>query len=326
MKCTYVIQDNKRKYEEIEFCKGISVLTIVIMHLVRGYITGMPNLLKVAATLGGTGVHVFFFCSGFGLYLSYLRNKVDYITFLKKRFLRVYVPYIIIIIISFSIPLIKVEGNRITALLSHIFLFKMFSPIYDSSFGPFWFMSTLFQFYIVFIPLCIIKNRVGSVCFFFICTLLSVFWWVFTGITSYNSIRPIGCFFLQYLWEFSLAMCIAGYLYEGNKIKLNNILLVIFAFLGVGIEGLLALSGDFLKAFNDFPALVGYGSFELIAYQVEVLKKPGIWLGGISYEWFLIHDMIFCIIFSLIKPVHLSSQIVCGGGEYADKLILGFDI
>ena len=92
------------------------------------------------------------------------------------------------------------NGNRIQAFLSHLFLYKMFIPEYESSFGnQFWFISTLIQLYIVFIPLCNIKRKLEKK-FFVITFSSSVAWWIFTGTTGLCNERIWGSFFLQYLW------------------------------------------------------------------------------------------------------------------------------
>ncbi len=299
-------------YTEISFLKGFSIFTIVIMHLIQGYITELPNVVKLIASLGGTGLHVFFFCSGFGLYISYLKRGSSYVEFLRKHFLKVYFPYIFMVFICFCVPMIKFDGNRVIALLSHIFLFKMFSPTYVSSFGPFWFMSTLFQFYFLFVPLCILKERLGTKVFLISCFSLSMLWWIFTGISGLNDIRPIGCFCLQYLWEFSLGMCVAEHLSSGKNIQINTITLFLLMVAGIGLEGVLALSGSIGKAFNDFAGLIGYGSMGLLLYQNTYIKRIGIWVGNISYEWFLVHDCVYAIFFGVLSPGHIVSQIMCG--------------
>ena len=77
-----------KHYEVISFIRGFSILTIVLMHLLQGYIKSCPSVMIKASAIGGTGVHVFFFCSGFGLYLSYLRKPIGFVDFMKKRMLR----------------------------------------------------------------------------------------------------------------------------------------------------------------------------------------------------------------------------------------------
>ena len=144
----YKSMANQNRYEIIDFANGFSILTIVLMHFIQNFMNYIPHAVSLAATVGGSGVHVFIFCSGFGLYLSYLKNSVNYGSFLKSRFLKIYVPYIMIIVISALVPYMYQESDRIVALLSHLFLFKMFMPQYEESFGgQFWFISTIIQFY-----------------------------------------------------------------------------------------------------------------------------------------------------------------------------------
>lgn len=69
-------------------------------------------------------------CSGFGLYLSYLNKPLTYSQFLKRRFLKVYLPYIIIILVSALIPFYNTSSDKLLQILSHIFLFKMFLMIW----------------------------------------------------------------------------------------------------------------------------------------------------------------------------------------------------
>ena len=82
-----------KRLEIIDFLRGFSIFTIVVMHLMGGY-DGMGTLKKVLA-FGGAGVHVFILCSGFGLYLSHLRKPLSYPQFLQRRFSKIWLPYAI---------------------------------------------------------------------------------------------------------------------------------------------------------------------------------------------------------------------------------------
>lgn len=108
-----------RRLDIIDYLKGYSIFTIVLYHLISFFkLYNWGSLIKTASNFGGAGVHIFILCSGFGLYLSYIKNPITFINFLKKRFSRVYIPYIIVVGISSLIP-IMYTGNRIMALLSH---------------------------------------------------------------------------------------------------------------------------------------------------------------------------------------------------------------
>ncbi len=149
-----------KKLELIDYLRGFSIFTIALMHLVQGCLSGVLN--KVVA-FGGAGVHVFILVSGFGLYLSYLRKPVGYGEFLKKRFGKVYWPYAIMVMawvlwfLASSGSFLWCEG------LSHLLLYKMFDAELDVSLCyPFWFISTIIQFYICW-PLIVRIARVGGV-------------------------------------------------------------------------------------------------------------------------------------------------------------------
>lgn len=88
----------KKRLDVVDFLRGFSIFTIVLMHLVQSY--PLPDFLQNATSLGGAGVHVFILCSGFGLYLSSLYKPLTYGKFLKRRFSKVYIPYLIVVIVS----------------------------------------------------------------------------------------------------------------------------------------------------------------------------------------------------------------------------------
>lgn len=305
------IRGKGEHYKEISFLKGFSIMTIVVMHLMQIYIKSCPVLIKKVSSLGGTGVHVFFLCSGIGLYLSYMRKHTGYAHFCNRRLWKIYVPYMIVIIISALIPFMY-EGNHVKALLSHAFLYKMFIAEYEGSFGGhFWFVSTLFQFYLVFIPLCKIKEKMGSKIFCLGAVLLSVCWWVFTTVTKLSGERIWGSFFLQYLWEFAIGMEFAEKLEKGTYFYIGRFSLLIGSIAGLGLTAMAALFSETLKTFNDISALIGYGSLTLLIYSIGIgwIEKIVLFISEISYELYLVHILVFTVVFHFMK--------VQGNMEYA---------
>lgn len=295
------IQGGQKHYEVISFFKGFSIITIVLMHLIQMYMKSCPGMVSKAASIGGTGVQVFFLCSGFGLYLSHIRKPLKYTEFLKKRFLKIYVPYIIVVAISAMIPFMY-EGNSVYAFFSHALLYKMFVPKLEVSFGVhFWFMSTLFQFYLGFIPLCCIKKKIGGRLFLAIAVIISVCWWIFTAAVGINTERVWGSFFLQYLWEFALGMVLAEKAEQGTTIRLYIAGLVFASVFGLGLAAVTGLKGGVLRTFNDIPALAGYGAFALLVYSIHVnwVRRGFLWVSQISYELYLVHILVFSVIFTL---------------------------
>lgn len=300
-------------YDEVTFLRGFSILTIVLMHFIQN--DSLPGIVNKILSIGGTGVHVFFFCSGFGLFLSYLKKPLKYTEFLKKRFFKVYIPYIVVVSISALLPYMY-DGNRLGAWLSHVFLYKMFIPVYEESFGPFWFISTLFQFYFLFVPMVRLKENIGPKKWFVGCSSLSITWWVFTAITGLSDQRIWGSFFLQYLWEFALGIVIAEYLKSGKSITIKTQWLIVIGIIGIGIAGVAKVVGGYFTAFNDIFAAFGYGAISLFIYTMgcSAINKFIFFTSKISYELYLVHILVFSTIrlfvpnfvFSIILSVFTS--------------------
>lgn len=302
-----------KKLEIINYLRGVSILTIVLMHLIQSF--PISQIIRTASSFGGAGVHVFILCSGLGLYLSHLNKPLSYTDFLKRRFLKVYIPYILIILLSACIPFYTSPENRLIELLSHVFLFKMFIESLEGSLGyQMWFISTIIQFYLLWpIIIRLFMNRHkwnGVISALFI----SLLWGTLTALFKINDMRIWNSFFLQYLWEFVLGMKLAELYYYKNlpSIKLPSLTyLVPIAIIGIVLTGLTGIKGGWLKVFNDIPSLLGYLSLILITYKSfpYIWKRFIIFTNRISYEWYLVHILVFacCAHFLAIQSIWVSA-------------------
>lgn len=113
---------NTKRFELVDFLKGFSIFTIVVMHLLQPIFSS--GVMSKAIAFGGAGVHVFILCSGFGLYLSYLHKPLPYGQFLRRRFIKIYIPYIIVITISAIIPFYNTSDSKWIEYASHIYYLK----------------------------------------------------------------------------------------------------------------------------------------------------------------------------------------------------------
>lgn len=137
-----------RRLSVVDFLRGFSIFTIVLMHLVQSY--PLPGFLDKATSFGGAGVHVFILCSGFGLYLSSLYKPLGYGQFLKRRFSKVYIPYVIVVGVRALFFGLVCHHDVLMPVLGSVFLFKMFVPSLENAFGgQMWFVSTIIQFYLL---------------------------------------------------------------------------------------------------------------------------------------------------------------------------------
>ncbi len=319
-----------KQSELITFMKGISISAIVLYHMIAMYLE-IPTIVKKASCFGGAGVHMFFICSGFGLALSYFNKPLNFFEFLKRRFLKIYVPYVIVIVVSFLMPYMYEGNDRLIAFLSHIFLFKMFIPQYESSFGTqFWFVSTIIQFYFIFNILMKIWNKIGNKILIATC-FISILWASFTVFAGISNERIWSSFFLQYLWEFCLGICLAD-IYRNNKYTYDQdkhlgrmgvitvVSLIIFI--------MMSFSGGFLKNFNDLFSVLSFGGVSLLLYRIEKLKKIFVKISYFSYELYLLHILIFETIFILFSDVFsnivlsaLSIIVVCILSHMYNKIV-----
>ena len=322
-----IIQIEDGKIPSLTYLKGFSIFTIALMHLIN-LLPGIPSKISTLASIGGTGVHVFFLCSGIGLYLSYQKQKTNFTCFLKKRFLKIYFPYILVVIISFFIPWMYDGDDRVIALLSHLLLFKMFIPKYDQSFGThFWFISTIIQLYLLFIPMCLIKQKLKNKALFFTVFLsISVLWWILCYITGLSSERIWNSFCLQYIWEFALGFLIAEVLYNEKVYRISNFLLFCISVLGITTQACMALFSDKLKIFNDIPALFGYTALALLFMNITFIEKAFLLLSSISYEYYLIHILVFTTVLRIIEPKSLLQQCILGFFSIVFAIIFAFII
>ena len=235
----------------IDYLRGTAIFSIVIMHLTLGCFEGFLGKLLL---YGGAGVHVFFMCSGFGLYLSYLHKPISYWAFLKRRFSRLYIPYAIVVIIWGGWHLCVKGAFPAKELSAHLLLYKMFSEELDTSLCyPFWFISTIIQFYLVW-PIIQWLYRVGGVK----CSILiSLTWSTMVGVFGLEDQLPWSSFFLQYLWEFCLGMWFAEIISSNTKCSFLDASmwswkwLIIIAMGGACITGLMSWKGGVFKLYND---------------------------------------------------------------------------
>lgn len=302
----------------VDYLRGYSIFTIVLMHLVQNY--NIPGWMMKATSFGGAGVHVFILCSGFGLYLSYLNRPLGYKDFLERRFGRVYWPMAVICLCTACWMLY--QGKEILMpLLGNLFLFKMFVPDLETSMGgQMWFISTIIQFYLAWpLILKLINIKWGG---YWIALAISLLWSTMVGLLGYGEERVWNSFFLQYLWEFCLGMKLAE-IYIKHPSALNvpkwKWLLPV-CLIGLALTGIMGWAGFPWRLYNDIPSLFGYASLALIIYKIGIIPVNRFfsYTNRFSYEWYLVHILVFQIIW------HLMDDKLCAVVEMAICLSLSY--
>ena len=285
----------EKRIEFIDFAKGFAITTIMIYHYCQ--LLPYSGLFKQAIQLGGTGVHLFVFLSGFGLMLSSRKPLMD---FYKRRLLKILLPYYFLVTFLFVLnTFIPIDSSHsLYAYLGHIFLYKMFdNSIVTSYGGQFWYISMIVQLYLVFPFLQKLMDKIGFKFFIGITFAISLIYWIVIYFTGLSEFRVWNSSFLDFLWEFALGMVCAS-LYKSRKFQFWKIrwpILLIVAILGISLMGLLAIRfGNIGRAFDKIPAFFGYTALAILLFALCTnLFKPISFffdqVGSFSYSLFLTH-------------------------------------
>ncbi len=322
-----------RRLDFITFLKGFSIFTIVIFHYFQ-YLKISPKINQVI-NFGGTGIHLFLLLSGFGLWYSYLNKPIKFIDFIKRRFGKIYIPYVSIVIISALISLlIPIFDNSWYALFGHLLFYKMFDNNIIGSYGyQLWFISTIIQFYLIFYILIYLKKKLKDGWFIGLGFAISLGWSVLIIILGKESLRNWNSFMFQYLWEFMLGILIADYLYNGKlKTNYNTYFIAGISIISIFLYALFALKfGQVGKVLNDIPALLGYSGFAILIYKLnwKFINNFFLFTGKIAFSVYLLHILFLLILKNIfiIPPsykfiiVVLSLILTYLASFYYDKVI-----
>jgi peptidoglycan/LPS O-acetylase OafA/YrhL len=291
----------KQRIEVINFIKGYSILSIVLFHYFQGI--SLSPLFEKAINFGGTGIHTFLFASGFGLFLSQIGKPLSYGEFLKKRFAKIYLPYIIIVTVTALISLfIPLYVNSWNAYFSHLFFYKMFDNELIGSYGyQLWFVSTIIQFYLLFPLIVLLRKKIPGNGFLLMGLCISWAWALVVLLLRKEGLRNWNSFFLMYLWEFMLGMyCAEIYIARNYAFwKIRKVLLMGVGIAGIAIYSLMAFSlGRAGKVFNDLPGLFGYGALCVFVYSlhIKLINRFIFFTANISFSIFLIHFLVLNLV------------------------------
>lgn len=297
-----------RKFERVEvidFFRGLSIVGVVVYHLISLYMVSLPSVIKYAANVGSSGVLIFFFCSGFAMHYSQQQKALGFINFLKKKMSKIYLPYIFFIFISACIPvmMIPVGGNRIIAVLSHVFQFRIFSNLYFDCFGGhYWYMGTLFQFILLFFSLEKIMKKMGEIRYLVLCCMISIGYAIGLVIFKWENSIILSRLCFKYIVEYGFGMVVASTFLNGklSEYKIKQYQLFLYGIIGVVLLGI-SSKNAIGRTLNDIPAFIGVICLFFWLYRLNYswINRVILWFGNISFEWYLTHMLIFSCVFTL---------------------------
>lgn len=261
------------------------------------------NIVNIFCGLGYQSVHIFFILSGFGLsYSRFLKPDESWQLFLKKRLLRIYPVYWVVLCLA-------ILDKSLTSYNFHLpwqgFLFMSGGTV------PFtWFMFPLVQFYLAFPWLFKLVKHYSIFRFLFIVFLIK-FVWTFSviiyGYLRYDSwigspFYP-GYLAISRLFEFSLGM-VGARVYFENQHKLINFLIdykTICLAIICEVIGTLLVVVKIHIFYHSLPlglaisdALIGFGIFVILFNFTLLITKISqklntllLFVSEFSYEMYL---------------------------------------
>lgn len=130
--------------------KGLAILSVIFAHI--GYfLSNDHSFLFPLSIISGVGVNLFLFLSGFGLTVSELKEKLPLGEFYKKRLLKLFVPFWIVIIAFFLLDffLLHISYSSLYIAQSLVGFFPRADLFIDIN-SPLWFFTPILFYYLVF--------------------------------------------------------------------------------------------------------------------------------------------------------------------------------
>lgn len=249
--------------------KGVAILIIIIHHVgVNGFFCNYFN------PLGGIGVAMFLFLSGYGITESYKKNKLN--KFWSKKIFRIIVPYLV------WLPLYYISMQF--SILA--------SPNYFETIPRFWFIEYLLIMYTAFYFFFPLKNELSIV---LICSLCIILFLVLNNLRAEQSLSFwTGVLFSLHKEKFAK---------NGSK-RLFSIALLFFIIGSIALLfkqqlELMGVESDGIpmKATNLIIKLPIGLSIILLFFTIKNnCKRWFILLGSYSYELYLVHIPFFMTI------------------------------
>lgn len=275
--------------------KGLLSILIVIHHL-SIYIKN-TILFKIFMTIGIVAVAAFFFYSGYGLMVNYLKKKNYLDNFFNKRIMKIVIPYIISIILTFFSYLLTEYKLTFGEIFNSLF---NGDPVVRFS----WYVLTIIILYIIFyISAKFLKDKKRINISIFLGTILYCI--VATMLLSLNNwwINSCFAFFIGVYW--------ASYRDKYIKILENKNKIIKYAII-ISLISLIMIVIQFLTS--------GYSIVDIIAHNEiadYIMKKP---ISVISMN--IICVSLLFILLNILKKVKLNNKVFSFLGNISFEIYL----
>ena len=266
--------------------KGFLVIYVAIHHYVQKIFN--PELLNPLNYVGFLCVSFFFLMSGYGLTLSYYKHE-NLKGFFKKRFLRLYFPFVVSNILIGVLDNITIKsGYSIKDILITSFTLRTI----DGSVMLWYIFVQILMYIFFYISFTILKNKNSKILCVIIFTLVYIFIAKYLG---------------QGAWRYNTCLCFSvGVIIAAYKDNLKNV----FEKYSIGIIGILftvflaswhlAIKGVYSYYVTFICAIIFALLLVAITYKINFKSKIYNYIGNISYEFYIIQLPVIEMILNLI--------------------------
>lgn len=333
----------KNRIEELDSVRGLAAFSVFMTHLPLVSLAFSPILIHALRLTGITNGHgavmLFFVLSGFVLSPPFLKDdKPDYFQYLVKRFFRIYVPYLVAIVVSMvlSQQFLNININsdldkwntqvNTNLIIEHIYLLgNIHSDAFDD---VIWSLIHELRISLIFPFVVIFLSRKGLKFNILICFILS-------GISIMNSILNLQVskgYFITYFDSLHyLSFFVFGCLIAKNKVQIINfyrrltilkkIFLLLASFIAYNFSHIIFIlpyikivSAFYLPVVEYFMAIGAIGFLIIAMGSIRISKillfKPIAFLGKISFSLYLLHKPILLATTYLLNKT-VSLWLIC---------------
>jgi peptidoglycan/LPS O-acetylase OafA/YrhL len=274
----------------------------------------LSHVVSLPAWFGFQFVDVFVLISGFSLVLSLKRQPLEIRSFLRRRALRILLPFWTIAWLSY--PVLWILGKATNSYIPdawHGFASMTFPLLFDyggdlllPTSGPWWFVPLILSFAFVFPALWHLLQRWGSRNLLIVTTIVTFFYralgvFVFQGHPTYAIVSASAGWqpfvpFIAKLSTFVLGMVVAQSYLQGRGAIFWKPAKALVIGVGIYALGFICQFYRFGWIFVDFLLAAGLTLccmviFRFISERLHLASVMA-WLGIHSYSYFLIHNFV----------------------------------
>ena len=270
--------------------------------------------LSLPVWFGYQFVDVFVLVSGFSLVLSLKGKPIEVGRFLRRRILRILLPFWTVAWLSY--PILWVIGQQTNSYIPdawHTFAGMSFPILFDyggdlllPTSGPWWFVPLILSFALIFPALWYLINRWGSRNLLIVATVITFIYrafavYAFGGHPTYAIVTATAGWqpfvpFIAKLSTFVLGMVIARQYSQGKGVIFWRSSRASIVGISLYAIGFIAQFYRFGWIFDDFFLAIGLTLCCMVVFRFlsDRLKLGSVmvWLGVHSYSYFLIHNFV----------------------------------